>query len=263
MAITYQNNFMALISWFLLAYISHTSQLRRFLTITHPRMVTEMFENLEAIMSFNLLYLRIWFYLFYSSIMVWDYFRPFIFIGCWLHWIRYPNSIVLRPRCWSSKDSSFSIWMMSWAELSSSKACWRWYSTSLQFLQLSSSLLLVLLELLEDITEQLFGTICTSVILASVLSICYWLLCSPRRTNTSRLQYKCTKQCSITLQTTIFIVTAVRMSASTLKPNKWMENYEGPTFKTQGPDRIWGSSSDKMSTWSPVYRVHSWPLSSI
>jgi len=41
-----------------------------------------------------------------------------------------------------------------------------------------------------------------------------------------------------------------------------MENYEGPTFKTQGPDWIWGSSSYKMSTWSPVYRVHSWPLSS-
>jgi len=36
-----------------------------------------------------------------------------------------------------------------------------------------------------------------------------------------------------------------------------MKNNEGPTFKTQGPDWRWGSSSSyKMSTWSAVYRVH-------
>jgi len=75
--------------------------------------------------------------------------------------------------------------------------------------------------------------------------------------------YMSTEQCSITPQKTIFIVTAVQMSAGTLKPNKWMKNNEGPTFKSQGPDWLWGSSSSyKMSIWSTLYRVQSWPLTS-
>jgi len=52
------------------------------------------------------------------------------------------------------------------------------------------------------------------------VSISYSLVYSARRTNASMLEYKCTKQCSITPQKTIFIVTAVRMSVDTLKPNK-------------------------------------------
>lgn len=44
--------------------------------------------------------------------------------------------------------------------------------------------------------------------------------------------YMSTKQCSITTQKTIFIVSAVRMSAGILKPNKWMKSNEGPTFKS-------------------------------
>ena len=55
--------------------------------------------------------------------------------------------------------------------------------------------------------------------------------------------YMSTKQCSITPHKTIFIVTAVRMSAGTLKPNKWMNNNESSTFKSQGPDWPWGGHS--------------------
>ena len=44
------------------------------------------------------------------------------------------------------------------------------------------------------------------------------------------------------------------------EPNKRMTNNVGPTFKTQGPDWLCGSSSSyKMSTCSTVYRVHSCP----